>query len=946
MTFSQPLYLLLSLPAFATLFVFSRRLHGMARRRKQFAIALRSLILLLLLCAIAGLQATRPNKGMTTIFVLDRSASMNAQAQEAAKTYIQRSLQALGQDDRAGLIVFGKEPVIDVNIGSLRSLGKIYASPDNSMTDIAAAIRLASASFGEGTARRIVLLSDGNETAGDVISSAEAVALDGVQIDRVALNGGERNLHEVALREVVVPGEARQDEPFEARVIVESTHAASAILRLDRDGVPVARTPVALAQGTNSLVISQKAEKKPGFYRYRAVLEVSQQDDANPRNNAGIGFVSVRGKPRVLILEGKPDSGAALERALKIYSLDVTRSGVEGAPTKPEDLQGYDALYLADFPAQFLTDNQMRLIASAVRDSGVGFGMIGGENSFLPGGYYGTPLADVLPVDLNIRQRKTFPSATIVIVADTSGSMGMIEDGVPKVKIAATAASATVNMMSPSDYVGVAGSTDQIEFVAPIQLARDKAAINHQVGRLDVGGGGIYIRPSLEFAYKHLSQQNTKVRHLILLADGDDSDEQAGSFELAQKMVAEKMTISVVAIGEGKDVPFLKQLAAVGKGGFYLAKQAKELQKLFTRDTSMMSRSAIEEGVFLPKVDPGDEVLRNIGLRSMPPLYAYCLASDRPLSRIPMRTAKDDPLLAFWQYGVGTAMAFTSDAQSKWAKEWMGWRDFNAFWAQTTRGMLRRLSNNNLRIATRREGGKAVAEIEAYDPQGAPINNLAATTKILSPDGHTEEVALRQTGPGRYQSEFNASAMGGYVVSVIEGTQSKEPRITRAGYALAYPPEYQAIRSNEALLDQITKITGGRTLENPVESFRPSARPGRSSRELWSTLLWLAAVLFPLDIAVRRLALPFAEIWSAILKRLPRRSARQPAPQTEAIARLQKVKSETSAPAPAANLDAQPAEKGAGEPPTTPKSAPPAASNTTPLSTTQRLLDAKRKRDE
>ena len=122
----------------------------------------------------------------------------------------------------------------------------------------------------------------------------------------------------------------------------------------------------------------------------------------------------------------------------------------------------------------------------------------------------------------------------------------MIEDGVPKIKIAATAASATVKMLSPNDQVGVAGSTDQIEFVAPIQRAKDKEAITQQVGKLDVGGGGIYIRPSLEFAYKHLSQQNTKVRHLILLADGDDSDEQEGSLALAQKMIAEKMTISEI----------------------------------------------------------------------------------------------------------------------------------------------------------------------------------------------------------------------------------------------------------------------------------------------------------------------------------------------------------------------------------------------------------------
>ncbi|HXG24157.1 MAG TPA: VWA domain-containing protein [Chthonomonadales bacterium] len=945
MGFSHPLYLLLLLPSLVVLFLLSSGMHGMTRLRKRIAIALRAVILLLLVLALAGFQTVRPNKGVTTLFVLDLSASMSAQALEVAQNFIRRSLQALGPDDRAGLVVFGKEPVIDVNVGSLRSLGKIYAHPDPTASDIAAAIRLASATFEEGTAKRIVLLSDGNETTGDAAQAAEVAATDGIQIDVVRLAEAEKHTREVVLREMSLPGEVSRGEPFEVRLIADTTVPAEGVLRLDRDGVPVARLPVRLSKGTNSLVISQPAEQKPGFYRYRAVLEVAPGNDRDARNNVGMGFVSVRGRPRVLVLEGSPGSATALERALKVYDLDVVRAGVEGLPTRAEDLQEFDAVFLSDFPAQNFTDRQMHLIASAVRESGIGFGMIGGEHSFLPGGYYGTPIADVLPVDLNVRQRKVFPSTTILIVIDSSGSMGMIEDGVPKIKIAATAAGATVRMMSPSDFVGVAGSTDQIDFVAPIQQATNKEAITAQVGRLSVGGGGIYIRPSLEFAYKYLSKQNTRVRHLILLADGNDSEEQGGALELARKMVAQRMTISVVSIGNGKDVPFLKALAATGKGHFYLATQAKQLQRLFTRDASMMSRSAIEEGTFLPKVDPGDEALRGLDLRAMPPLHAYCLTSDRPLARIPMRTAKDDPLLAFWQYGLGTAMAFTSDAQPRWARPWMSWRDFNAFWAQVARSTLRRTSGNRLQITTRREGGKGVVEVEAYDPAGNPINHLAARASVLAPDGRAQEVTLRQQGPGRYQGEYDAGATGGYIVSVVEGTQTGTPRITRAGFSLAYPPEYQAVRANDALLTQIAQLTGGQMLENPLQSFRPSTRPGQSIRDLWPNLLFLAMLLFPLDIAVRRLALPFAEMWAAVLATFRHhRPTHVPAPQVQTIGRLQQAK-RAAAPTPAPSPVLTP-NTSRLTPSDEVKPAPTAAP--TPLSTAQRLLDVKRgrKREE
>jgi uncharacterized membrane protein len=706
--------------------------------------------------------------------------------------------------------------------------------------------------------------------------------------------------------------------------------------------VPVARVPVRLSRGINSLVVSPSAEQKPGFYRYRAVLEVASEHDRDARNNVGMGFVSVRGRPRVLVLEGRPGSALALERALKVYGLDVVRAGMEGLPTRAENLQGFDALFLFDFPAQNFTERQMRLIAASVRESGIGFGMIGGENSFLPGGYYQTPIADVLPVDLNVRQRKVFPSTTILILIDSSGSMGVIEEGVPKIKIAATAASATLQMMGPNDFVGVAGSTDQIDFVVPIQRATNKGAIVAQVGRLAVGGGGIYIRPSLEFAYQHLSRQNTRVRHLILLADGNDSEEQDGALELARKMVAEKMTISVVSIGDGKDVPFLKALAATGKGHFYLATQAKQLQRFFTQDASTMSRSAIEEGTFLPKVEPGDEVLQGLDLRAMPPLHAYCLTGDRPLSRIPMRTAKDDPLLAFWQYGLGTAMAFTSDAQPKWARPWMSWRDFNAFWAQVVRSTLRQASDNRLQITTRRAGGRGVVEVEAYDPRGNPLNSLDIRASVLAPDGRTQEVPLPQQGPGRYQGEFDVGVTGGYIVSVVEGVQTGTPRITRVGFSLAYPPEYQAVRANEALLTQIAQVTGGQVLVNPLQSFRPSARPGHSIRELWPNLLFLAALLFPLDIAVRRLALPLAEMWATLLAALRRhRPARLPAPQVQTIGRLQQAR-RAAAPTPSSLPSPRSPLPTPESPPAEAKPSPEAAS--TPLSTTQRLLDAKRSR--
>ncbi len=938
-------------------------MHGIPRPRRRVAVVVRAVVLLLLVLALAGLQSVRVDKGLATIFVLDRSASMQGAPQEDAERYIGQSLQALGPSDQSGLVVFGKNPVIDTEPGALHTLGRVYASPDASSTDIASAIRLASATIPEGYSKRLVLLSDGNETTGDAAEAAQAAAASGIQIDVAPILQRRAARGEALVQSVEAPDTVANGEPFELRVIAQATQAASGILHVDRNGSPVASIPVNLTPGTNVIAVSQTAGAA-GFYRYRATLDVD--NDTDPRNNVGIGFVGVAGRPKVLLAVGNPAASAALATALKPHDFDIAVVGPGGLPTRADELQGYDSIILSDYSADDITDQQMNLMAAAVKNTGIGFGMIGGENSFLPGGYYGTPIADALPVDLNIKQRRNFPSTCIEIVVDASGSMSMDEDGVEKIKLAGSAAAAMVQMMPPTDIVGVAGSTDDISFVAPLQPATNKSAIEAECGRLDAGGGGIYITPSLQFAQKTLTPVNAKVRHLILEADGDDCDTQEGAIDLAHQMVAQGMTISCIAIGTGKDVNFLKALANAGKGYFYLANQAKELQRLVTQDSSIVARSAIEEGAFLPKVDPGDEVLRGLNLSSMPPLYAYDLTGDRPLARTSMRTAKDDPLLAYWQYGLGTSMAFTSDAQPKWARPWMNWGGFNAFWAQAIRETLRQSGANRLRMSVARSGAQGQLTLNAFDAQGDPINGLAATVSATAPDGTNQPVAIQQVGPGCYTGSFNADQTGGYIVAAAQqapGALNTKPLITRAGFSVAYPPEYQSVGTNVGLLEQIAKITGGRMLTSPVDAFRPALHPGTAVRDLWPALLLAAVLLFVVDIAVRRIAIPFGEVADAALalvgRIIPlaanRRVMASAASGAQAVDRLNNVKRQSRASA-APRREGSPTllakpnssgtveSSGADAPMSEPvKKERKTARESAAVSAAQRLLDAKRR---
>jgi len=859
MRFTQPWMLLLLIPVLAGLAYSWRHLHGMTIARKRLAIAVRAIVGAFLVLALAGTEIRKPNVGLCTVFVLDRSDSIKESDRKRQEEFVRNAIQSMSLEDEAAVVTFGGSSAIETLPGGSRQMPRLLAKIEGSATNLAGALRLASATFPPGKGKRIVLLSDGNETAGDGLGAAEAAGVDGVQIDTVSL-GQQTTQGEALVAGIEAPDAAREGQPIDVRVLVDSNSSMAGILQLERDGVVVQRRSVNLREGSNAFVFSDKLSRS-GFARYRAILEVGKDTDV--RNNLGSTFVRVDGKPRVLIIQQDPNE-LTLANALKAKSISPDVVGPSGIPSRAESLQSYEAVILNDVNAVNFTPQQMRLIVSAAKDAGIGLAMIGGENSFLPGGWYGSPLVEALPVDLNIRQRKSMAAVSVCIIADASGSMGATEDGITKIRMAAKAAEETIKMLAPMDRVGVAGSSDGIEFVAPMQSLENKTAVIAAARKLAVTGGGIYIRPSIKRAEEVLNAEPSKVRHFILLADGDDSTDWDTAFETAARMRGNKITTSVVSIGKGKDSEDLKRLAAVGGGRYYLAERVSKLPAIFTQDTSLMARSAIEEGAFLPKITMDDEIIAgNVGSGS-PPLLAYCLVEPRSLTRTVLKTHKDDVLLVTGQSGLASTLAFMSDAHPRWAAEWVGWSGYADFWAQSIRSISRRVTRNSYQVRVAQNQGKGLVTVRATDSLGNPIDASGATLKVALPDGNSVELTPNQVGPGEYQASFDAEKLGSYIVTVAEKAPDGKSLVQRSGFSVPYPPEYRMTRPNRPLLEQVAKVTGGEELKDPKQAARPLSNPGVSISELWPLLVAIACGLFLLDIALRRIAVPIPELFARV----------------------------------------------------------------------------------
>ncbi len=864
MKFTSPLFLLLLLliPVFAWMGWPSA---GPARRRELLALILRLGIVLCLTLSLAGLEIVRSGDDLAVVFLIDVSDSMSPQAVAVETDYVRAALASMQPDDRAAIVLFGADALVERPMLPGGELGTITSVPITTQTDLAEAIRLGLALFPSGMARRMIILSDGAETSGDALAAAEFAAAADVQIIAVPFTAqpGE----EAWITAVDAPGHLRPGEQFDLSVSIQATDPVRATLRvLAGDQIVYARDHD-LRRGLQTFSLPLGAGA-PGFVRYR--VQISPEQDGFYQNNRLDAFSQVEGPPRVLIvapaagesLPGggtRPDEHSALMRALQAsgFSVELVTPGL-----LPSDLPGlarYNSVVLVDVPAPLLGTSQMESLQSYVRDLGGGLVAVGGPTSFGVGGYYGTPLEAALPVDMQIKDEKRRPSLGIVFIIDHSGSMSETSGGVPKLELAKEAAARSVELLFPSDRVGVIAFDDSASWVVPMTDLGEPEAVVNAIGSIQTGGG-TDILAGLQAMAGVLPQDPAKVKHVILLTDG--GADPTGIPELVQRLYSESgITLSVVAVGRDA-APFLDDLAALGGGRYHYTADAGSIPSIFTEETTLATRAYIVEEPFFPEQVNPSPILA--GIESLPGLYGYVASSPKDLAQVILQSGKDDPILAAWQYGLGRSVAFTSDATGRWARDWVPSGEYALFWAQAVRSTLGQTPDAALEMKIDLEGEQARLTLEARNRTGDFLNGYHIESNIVAPDGSVQALTLPQTAPGRYEGLFAPAEQGVYLIH-FSGQPAPDDSGTAfsetAGWTLSYSPEYRQIGAEPDLLVRLATVSAGKIAgSDPAEAFVHDLKAARASRPVWPWLVALAASLLPFDVAARRLILTRQDI--------------------------------------------------------------------------------------
>ncbi|MGH2536266.1 MAG: glutamine amidotransferase, partial [Candidatus Promineifilaceae bacterium] len=678
---------------------------------------------------------------------------------------------------------------------------------------------------------------------------------------------------EVALAGVDAPSRVGAGEGFSLNVQLDSSASAQARLQVLAGGALIYDQPVSLTPGANRFSIGLQAGE-PEFARY--LVQVTAAEDGFYQNNQLAAFTQVTGPPRVLLVssagesddQGRPilDETPQLVAALEATGLQVERATPAELPADLPGLSDYAAILLVNVNAKRLSDRKMAALESYVRDLGGGLVAVGGPESFGMGGYFRTPLEEALPVDMQIKDQERFPAVSIVLVMDRSGSMTAEEGGVTKIQLAAEGAVRVVELLNDFDDITVIPvDTLPSNPIGPA-AASEREAIIPQIRQIGAGGGGIYVRAGLEAAAEALAESANQVKHIILIADGADSEQKEGVPELIEALTAEGVTVSVVAIGDGQDVPWLQEMAELGGGRYHFTDQAANLPEIFTQETTSIQRSYLVEERFFPRLaadgfaraHPIFRAMEGSGISLVPPLFGYVATAPKQTAQVILETELGDPLLAAWEYGLGRAVAWTSDATGRWAQQWVRWQGFPTFWSHVVRWSIVPGREGNVETQVRLEEGQAQLTVDARDPQGEALNNLALEANVVPPQGETLNLDLRQVAPGRYQASFAPEQEGAFLLRVAGRGEAAVGQT--AGWVLGYSPEYRQMEPNPALLHSLAEISAGRDLRSlglaasaAILQHNLTSQP--AGRPVWPWLLGLAAGLLPFDIGVRRLAL-------------------------------------------------------------------------------------------
>ncbi len=826
MTFDRPIFFLLLL-ALPVLWIWARKKRG----RSQISFALKAAVYALLVTALAGPRSQLPFHHVAVTVLADTSASMPRESLEESQALL-RNLDRANSSADLRLITFaGDAQLRDVPDDPQKVVIPENAVPAAGMeTDIESAMDLALSTFPKQGARRILLVSDGNQTRGDALAAALRARADGVAVFTEP-SGGISRLP-VQLTGISAPEDVFSGERFTVSLQMESAQPLSGDLVIDSGGREIVSKPAQLRPGTNTSEVDARIVEA-GVNSLDVTLDA--QGFSQPLFSQAI---TVR-KPRVLYISGQDGPSDPLLKTLNEADIDVQRA--DSFPIDTENAN-WDAVILDDYPDQPLPAAEGQALASYV-SSGGGLIFIGGDRNAQIAKEPQTAFDLLLPVRGDPNPAPQQPTA-LMLVLDKSLSM----EG-PKIAMVRQAARASIAGLRPIDMVGLIAFDKEYRWVLPLAPVSQATGFDAAIESIEASGG-TRIYPAMQAAYDAILPVKATRKHIILLTDGMSPPGDLPQLE--RDASANRITISTIGVGDDVDSKFLQDIADATHGKSYFIEDPHRITQIVNDETKNLENTEIvEKPVHAVSVRPV-ELTDGIDFANSPALLGFVKTKARPGAETILRTNTGEPLLVRWQFGLGRVATFLSDSRARWSAGWVRWHSYGTFWPQMVRDMSRRDAVVRTGVHFNEDASQTTI---TYDIAEGPDNSAVAILQSLAPlaisvtapDGTSTKVPLRKTGPDHYEATLAADQSGLYRVAA-DGPSALLPPV---GFVRT-PQELKSQAVNVPLLQQIARATGGTVDPTIAQLLDQRGAEASQDEPLWPYLLVLALLLNFFELAWRK----------------------------------------------------------------------------------------------
>ncbi|WP_431029858.1 VWA domain-containing protein [Lysinibacillus sp. LZ02] len=783
-----------------------------------------------LIFALANPYILLPIDKEQVLFLMDRSASASAE-EDTATQFIQEALTSKEDKHEVGIYSFASavqtESLLSDEVEAVPQLSAMSAVSD---TNIEEALKMVTSIADQQKATRIVLLTDGNETEGEALLEVNKLKNSNVSIDVVPL---AKSVNEdIILESFETPQIAYEGEQQQLVTNIYAENEKQAELILYENDEKIVQQSVTLQAGHNRFTFNHMSSAT-GLVKYEALVQTA--NDAFLENNKLTSVTTVQAAPRLLIVQDD-EATSKIPAIIGNSTIDYAVTSASTLPSSLSSYLAYNAIIFDNVSAHTVGEAKMEVIEQAVKHFGVGFMMVGGDQAFGLGGYFKTPIEALLPVEMDVQGKHEMPSLGLVLVIDRSGSMMG-----NKLELAKEAAARSIELLRDDDTLGVIAFDDRPWPIIETAKLADKEEATDAVLSIPAGGG-TEIYSSLALAYEGLQDLKLQRKHIILLTDGYSSTNMSYD-DLIAAGLEKNVTLSTVAIGQDADRNLLESLSDMGSGRFYDVVDETTIPSILSRETSMMTRTYIEDNPFYPTVYKADK-WNHLFADGVAQMNAYIGTTAKPLATVVAESEKEDPVLATWQYGLGTTIAFTSDAAGAWAGGWATWVKWREFWQTAIAELLPSYHDVAYSVSSDGNGQFTITD----------VSNEAAFLSVTAINEAGEELPIETDVLSASKMKVFADGEPGLVFFSIV---NKDGEMVKVGVQMPYSDEYKQSTTNTALLETIANSSGGQVIEKASDVFRPFQQKGTESRSITTWLLVIALLLFFMDITLRRFGFSF-----------------------------------------------------------------------------------------